>query len=119
MDIGLRIKAERERLGYNQTDFAAIGGASKNSQIAWEKGMAFPNAQVLEAWLKLGMDVVYILTGERTTITSLAPDEVVLLDNYRHSTDQGKAALRSTSAAFAQTCRVVKKKVKVKQLEAA
>lgn len=63
MSLENRIKEERERLRYSQTDFAAIGGASKGSQIAWEKGGVFPNASVLSAWATVGVDVLYILTG--------------------------------------------------------
>lgn len=65
MSLGNRIKEERERLRYSQTDFAAIGGASKGSQIAWEKGGVFPNAFVLGAWAAIGADVLYIVTGRR------------------------------------------------------
>ena len=51
-------------MGYSQTRFAALGNSSKGSQIAWEKGDAFPNASVLAAWVGCGVDVVYVLTGE-------------------------------------------------------
>jgi transcriptional regulator with XRE-family HTH domain len=66
MDIGERLREERERLGYNQTDFAGICGKSKNSQIAWENGDAFPNAKYLVAIANAGADVNYILTGQRS-----------------------------------------------------
>jgi len=61
-----RIKKERERLGYSQTGFAALAGASKHSQINWEKGVSTPNADVLAAWKAVDADVLYILTGTRT-----------------------------------------------------
>ncbi|MBN0112872.1 helix-turn-helix transcriptional regulator, partial [Pseudomonas aeruginosa] len=65
MNLGERLKAERERLGYNQTDFAALAGASKHSQINWEKGAAAPNGTVLAAWAEHGLDVLYVVTGVR------------------------------------------------------
>jgi transcriptional regulator with XRE-family HTH domain len=65
MNIGERLKEERERLGYSQYDFAAITGSSKGSQISWEKGRAFPNAEYLEAIAATGADILYIVTGER------------------------------------------------------
>jgi len=65
MDLGARLKAERERLGFSQTDFAALAGASKHSQINWEKGTAAPNAIVLAAWASHGLDVLYVVTGIR------------------------------------------------------
>lgn len=64
MTIGERINKERKRLGYSQPAFAAIAGASKGSQIAWEKGTAYPNAAALADWGEIGVDVTYILTGE-------------------------------------------------------
>lgn len=63
--IGQRLKEERERLGYSQTAFAAIGEASKGSQISWEKGTAYPNADFLaKIAVGVGADVQYILTGK-------------------------------------------------------
>lgn len=66
MTIGERINKERKRLGYTQAAFAALAGASKGSQIAWEKGTAYPNAAVLAVWAKADVDVFYVLTGEPT-----------------------------------------------------
>lgn len=63
--IGDRIREERERMGLSQSDFASIGGASKRSQIDWEKGVAAPNAVFLAAAAARGVDVTYVLTGVR------------------------------------------------------
>lgn len=65
MGIGERLKEERERLGYNQTDFAALGGASKNSQYNYEKGERSPDAEYLSAVSQVGLDVLYVVTGRR------------------------------------------------------
>jgi len=65
MNLFERIKEERERLGHSQTEFAAVADASKHSQINWEKGETAPNATVLAAWAKIGVDVMYIVTGIR------------------------------------------------------
>ena len=66
MSIGARIKSERERLGYTQEAFAGLGGAAKQSQIAWEQDRTKPNAGVLAAWSDVGADVLYIVTGHRS-----------------------------------------------------
>lgn len=68
MLIGERIRDERIRLGYNQSDFAAMGGASKRSQTDWERGVAYPNAQYLALIAEAGADVLYILTGQRKAV---------------------------------------------------
>lgn len=114
MSIGERLREERERLDFNQTEFAALGEASLRSQIEWEKGKAFPNAKLLAAWAEAGADVQYILTGVRaggavpyptTSYTVLAPDEAALVDHYRHIEDKEdksavmKLAMRSADAA--------------------
>lgn len=87
LDIGSRIKEERERLGFSQAAFAGIAEATRNSQLNWEKGTAAPNAQVLFAWSKIGVDVLYIITGQRIGGSKAAPvlsaDEEVLLKSYR------------------------------------
>lgn len=66
MNLGERIKQERERLDYSQTAFAALAGASKHSQINWEKGISTPNADVLIAWKAAGADIRYITEGDYT-----------------------------------------------------
>lgn len=106
MDIGFRIRAERERLGYTQADFAALGGASKNSQLSWEKGIAMPNAGVLAAYAAAGADVLYILTGERSKPVGpqelLPPRHRALIDNYEALTEDAKRHVDSTAALLAK-----------------
>lgn len=65
--IGVRIKEERSRLGLNQPDFAEIAGVSKRTLIDWEKDASSPNAVHLSALSKAGVDVQYIITGEKIT----------------------------------------------------
>ena len=110
MNLGDRLKEERERLGMSQSAFAEVAGAKKHAQINWEKGVAAPNGAAFQAWAAAGVDVLYVITGQRSQPVStptLKPDEAALLDNYRNSPAEGKAAIRTTSAAFAQ--QVVKK----------
>lgn len=101
MDLGARLKSERERLGLSQTDFAAVAGASKHAQINWEKGAAAPNAAALAAWADHGLDVLYVVTGERANTKSIShlpggdlpPDEQLLLEAYRGLTTTARKAL--------------------------
>ena len=44
MSLGKRIKEERERLGYNQEAFAAVGNVSRRSQIMYEQDSSEPSA---------------------------------------------------------------------------
>lgn len=85
MSIGERLKEERQRLGQNQTELASLAGTTKKSQIEYEKGSTFPNANYLAAIASAGADVRYIVTGERDGPPPLRPDEQLLLDRYRIS----------------------------------
>lgn len=68
--IGERLALERARLGYNQRDFAAIGGASINSQVRYEKDTSEPTTGYLLRVMEIGADVMFILTGTRSLIAS-------------------------------------------------
>lgn len=118
VSIGARLRQERERIGLSQTEFAAIAdkagvaGATRQSQSLYEKGKRMPDAGYLAVVAAAGVDVGYVLTGQRqggATSTPaqeqeapLTPEERALLDNYRHSPPDAQAALKATSDAFAQ-----------------
>ena len=103
VELGARLKEERERLGMNQTDFAARGGVSKVTQFNYESGRRSPDALYLAAVGSLGVDVLYIVTGQRASeAVGLAPDEAALVDDYRHSTQDRRKSLKEMSAALAR-----------------
>lgn len=66
MGIGARLREERLKLKLNQTEFAEAAGVKKNAQSNYEKDLRVPDANYLEAALRMGCDVVYVLTGRRT-----------------------------------------------------
>lgn len=63
MSFGDRLRAERERLGYSQTNFAAACGISRSQANYFEVGRNLPNASFLIEAEKIGVDVAYVLTG--------------------------------------------------------
>lgn len=83
--IGDRIREERERLRLSQTAFGEIGGVKANAQGKYESGERFPGADYLAAVADRGVDVLYVVTGERkpTTADSIPADEAQLLEHYR------------------------------------
>ncbi|WP_339844341.1 helix-turn-helix domain-containing protein [uncultured Halopseudomonas sp.] len=86
MDLGERLRAERKRLGFSQTEFAELAGSSKHAQINWEKGVAAPNALALRAWAEEGLDVLFVVLGTQPGVKprgDLPPDEQLLLESYR------------------------------------
>ena len=86
--------------------FAALGGASRHSQIDWEKGKSFPNAHVLAKWAEAGADIQYIVVGIRSmpiNQDTLTPREAALIDNYRHVEDESDKKFIERAAFLAAT----------------
>ena len=102
MNISDRLREERERLGLNQVEFGAVGGVKKLAQINYEKGERHPDSAYLAAIAAAGADVLYILTGERSSAQP-AHDaaEQVLLDSYRRCSSQARQNLIQTAALLA------------------
>lgn len=67
LNFGDRLTEERKRIGLNQTDFGAVGGVTKTSQVNYESGTRSPDAKYWQAIAEIGADVNYILTGVRVT----------------------------------------------------
>lgn len=103
-EIGPRLREERERVGLNQEQFAEAGGVSRRTVVAWEKGEQFPNAAFLAVVSGMGVDVLYVLTGQRMqpVESTLTLEEQALLDNYKHSDEASRAAARRVLDALAQ-----------------
>lgn len=83
-----RIKEERKRLKLSQVDFAELGGVTQNSQSSYELGKRTPDADYLMALAGHGVDVCYVLTGQREgepqgAAPELPQSEQKLLMQYR------------------------------------
>ena len=112
MNLNGRIKEERERLGYSQTAFAALAEASKHSQTNWEKGTGTPTAAVLAAWAAHGLDVLYVVTGQRMGGAPMAPvaeptqqlsrRALAVAQNYEATSEEGKKIIEAAAFAAAQ-----------------
>ena len=118
--LGERLKEERNRLGMSQPEFAHACGVEKGSQINYEAGRRYPDAEYLNHADKLGVDVLYVVTGNRSasgrvaevheseplttggSAVRLTVQEHALIDNYRHASDQGRRAVEAAAAALAQ-----------------
>lgn len=92
--IGMRLCEERQRLGNKtQTDFAEFAGVKRNAQSAYENGDRFPDADYLAKIALNGADVLYIVTGQRSSPLDFPDDELLLLAAYKKLTDDDKRAL--------------------------
>jgi len=105
LPIGERLKEERERLGKNQTAFAALGGAGRKTQFNYESGERVPDGAYLAAIAAAGADVLYILTGSRSApaAPAISREEAAFLDNYRHSPKDAQESMQTMCAALAQS----------------
>ncbi|AYF49003.1 XRE family transcriptional regulator [Pseudomonas fluorescens] len=65
MSIGARLKAERLRLGLSQSEIGKIGGVEVNAQGRYENGIRHPRADYLAEVAKAGVDVLFVITGQR------------------------------------------------------
>lgn len=83
--IGDRLREERERLGLSQGAFGEVGGVKANAQGNYEKGERFPDAAYLAAVAEKGVDVLYVVTGERMPrpADSFSAEEALIVENYR------------------------------------
>ncbi|VVE65405.1 XRE family transcriptional regulator [Pandoraea anapnoica] len=63
--FGMRLKAERERIGLSQAAFAEACGVGKTAQYTYERGEREPSWTYMEAAEKLGVDSLYVFSGTR------------------------------------------------------
>nr|WP_080971059.1 transcriptional regulator [Burkholderia cepacia] len=87
-----------------------MGGVARRSQSAYESDERSPDAAYLLAVREIGVDIGYVLTGERFTAGEAAPeagsrdaDEADVLAMYRQLNDTGKASLHAFLASCIST----------------
>jgi transcriptional regulator with XRE-family HTH domain len=96
--LGERLKIERERLKLSQSAFGEAGGVEKLAQINYEKDRRKPDADYLNRLAKLGVDILYVVTGDRAENAATTPIELSYLRLCRAFPDNsarmvGNAAL--------------------------
>lgn len=108
MSVGRRLLEERERLGLSQAAFFTACGVSKKAQFNFENDHNMPGGAYLIAAAALGVDVSYVLTGQRAGGASAPPPpravsegDRVLLENFHAAPAQVQAGIKTTLGAFA------------------
>lgn len=99
---GERIREERERLEMSQTAFGAVGGVRKQAQMNYEKGERSPDSLYLAAISKIGADIQYIVTGQRTQ-GALGEELAEVVRLYQSAPIQVKAAVLGALTAGTET----------------
>lgn len=97
--IGDRLTAERKRLGLNQTELAALGGIELKTQGAYENDKRSPKSDYLTAIAEAGVDVGFVLTGNRSS-TSLEGDEARVVNAMRMAAPAERATIVRVVAAI-------------------
>ncbi|MDD1966096.1 helix-turn-helix transcriptional regulator [Pseudomonas putida] len=103
-DLGTRLKEERKRLGLSQQEFGAIGGVEANAQGKYENGERIPRADYLVALGKKGMDVLYVVSGERTPLTmdTLNDAERAIITHYRALNEDDQEAISQLATSLSE-----------------
>lgn len=103
MTIGERLKEERQRIGVNQTVLAEKCGVTKNTQLAYEKGDRNPDTVYLAQAASLGLDILYLVTGERKPVPaeSISAEAAQFLKAYQRVKEADREVLFRMVSAFA------------------
>lgn len=97
-ELGERLKLERQRLGFNQADFGMKVGVSKTSQFNYEAGDRAPDTNYLRRSFELGVDVHYLITGQRVASED---DFVVIRQHEEVAASGGPGAVNAEHADIA------------------
>ena len=98
MGISERLKEERKRLGLKGGQLAQIGGVSAVSQSCYETGKQLPGAAYLAAIAAAGVDVQYVLTGQRSSEPVLTPEEKAVLAAWKNASKEIQMAVLAVLA---------------------
>lgn len=90
--IAQRLREERIRLDMTQAEFRDALDVSSGTQSAYETGKTSPDLHYITAAAALGVDVLYVLTGQPSA-PMLQPDEAELLRRYRVAIPEVRAAV--------------------------
>lgn len=103
--FGQRLAEERERIGRTQEQLGGLVGATKRSVIDWEGDGSSPKAIYLEKMAPEGIDVLYLLTGQRSTPIQdwLTPRQRALLENYDAADEAGKRFIEAAAMRAMQS----------------
>ncbi len=103
-DLGSRLKEERKSLGLSQQEFGAIGGVEANAQGKYESGERIPRSDYLAALGKKGVDILYVVTGKRTPMSTdtLNEAERDIITHYRALNEDDQEAISQLATSLSE-----------------
>lgn len=90
-DLTSRLREARQKLGLKQSEMAALGAVSLNTQNRYEGGTV-PSVEYLLRIGEAGADWYYIVTGQRIG-DALSQNETAFLDAFRQLDEVGREAI--------------------------
>lgn len=115
--FGERFREERRRLRLNQEELAGAIGISKRALGSYEREERSPDAEQLLQLHAVGMDIYYVLLGQRITARAdLDPMQRALLDDFDRCSLEGRidvvryAALLASGVKPSAPAKQVRKK---------
>jgi transcriptional regulator with XRE-family HTH domain len=101
LNVAIRIRKERQRLGLSQSELGLAVGSDHTAVNNWENAGKAPDLVHLSLFASIGADVLYILTGTRTSpaaathaqtmagcsVEILSKEEQALLGAFRQASD--------------------------------
>jgi transcriptional regulator with XRE-family HTH domain len=96
-----RLKNERIRAGWSQSEAAEKVGVSREMWGKYERGLSLPGVDVFSKFVDAGADMNYLVTGSYLLTATESSEETILLTNYRKASEEGKAFIRQAAAAAA------------------
>lgn len=93
MNFGSRLAEERKRLGLRQAEFADLVGTDVPKQSLYETGKRELRADYLARLPDAGVDVLYVLTGQRSAGSGLGAEASRLLSAFLSLSDEVQRTL--------------------------
>lgn len=91
-DFGARLEVERKRLKLKQAQMAEAAGVSLGAYSNYIRCASAPDVRALRAWADVGVDVLYVVTGQHVP-SLLSAEEGVVLAGYRELDARGRAGV--------------------------
>lgn len=105
--IAARLREERHRLKLSQQQLADVGGVKLRTLQDWERALSPVQTEFLAATRPHGMDVLYVVTGERTGLLpvgdALTVDEAEMVRCYSAMHDRAKATVKDLMTLLASS----------------
>lgn len=99
VEQGARLASERQRLGMNQHQLSEACKVSKTSQVNYESGKRTPDTLYLTAAMQVGVDVMYVLCGQRHT-TAEVDDTFVSIPMLSVKASAGNGTVNEPHAEY-------------------